>query len=283
MPETPGQAFRRFRRIIGGLVLAAAVVSAIGYVIREPRVRVSICAGTREAPATEPARRYETSFPVAEDPIREGERWVNGEISGLDWTNVRTAPGLAFGTQTGRRSGASAYDDSTALLSGSWGGNQAVEATVHSVNPNDDIIQEVELRLRSSFSPHCASGYEVNFRCSKTMNAYAEIVRWNGRLGDYTYLDRKTGAEFGVADGDVVSATVTDDTITAYINGRQVLQARDTTRQRGSPGIGFYLRGATPTSNCGLTRFAASAPSQHSNPVNYLRSNLQIIAPPWFD
>ncbi len=60
-----------------------------------------------------------------------------------------------------------------------WGPDQTVQATVYSEHPNDNIYEEVELRLRSSLSSHWASGYEIIFRSSKTKNAYSEIVRWN--------------------------------------------------------------------------------------------------------
>ena len=43
---------------------------------------------------------YSTNFPLTEDPISEGGRWINGSV-GLDWKNCRTTPGLAFGTQSG--------------------------------------------------------------------------------------------------------------------------------------------------------------------------------------
>jgi hypothetical protein len=203
---------------------------------------------------------YATSFPLAEIVISEGGRWHSGKAVGLDWSDVRTTPGLAFGLESGSDEGAAAFNDSTALLSGRWVPDQAAEASVHSVEQDDNRYEEVELRLRSTVAPHCTSGYEVNFRCSKTAKAYAEIVRWNGRLGEFTYLNRGTGSQFGVAEGDVVKATIVGDVITAYINGREVLQARDHTYSTGSPGMGFYLRGKKPTEGeCGFSRFAASA------------------------
>ena len=124
----------------------------------------------------------------------------------------------------------------------------------------DDIYEEVELRLRSSLSAHKATGYEILFRCSKTDKAYTQIVRWNGPLGDFTYLDAAGGSKFGVANGDVVKATIVGKVITAYINGVKVLQATDDTYPGGSPGMGFYLEGAGGVNeDYGFTRFTASA------------------------
>ena len=128
-------------------------------------------------------------------------------------------------------------------MTGPWGPDQAAEATVHTVNQDDSISEEVKLRLRSSPSAHRATGYEINFRCSKTAKAYAEIVRWNGPLGDFSYLNRGRGSKYGVADGDVVRATMAGNLITVYINGVEVLRATDDTYATGSPGMGIYLQG----------------------------------------
>ena len=50
------------------------------------------------------------------------------------------------------------------------------------------------------------------------------------------------------------------DVITAYINGVQVLKATDNTYTAGSPGIGFYIEGATAVNgDFGFTTFTATA------------------------
>ncbi len=198
---------------------------------------------------------YTTNFALTENPVSEGGNWINGRAVAFDWANIRTTPGLAFGTE----SGTVQYNDSTALLGGTWGSNQTVEATVHSINQSDSIFEEVELRLRSSFLAHRATGYEVNFRCSKTRKAYTQIVRWNGPLGSFTYLTTASGPQYGVANGDLVKATIVGTVITAYINGAQVLQAADSTYSSGSPGMGFYLEGASGVNgDYGFTWFAAT-------------------------
>lgn len=198
---------------------------------------------------------YTTKFPLTENPISEGGMWINGKQVGIDWSNVATIPGLAYGTE----SGSGAYDDSTALLAGNWGSNQAIEATVHSANQSDSVYEEVELRLRSSLSAHISTGYEVNFRCSKSTNAYAQIVRWDGALGSFTYLSQQRGAQYGVSDGDVVRATMIGNVITVYINGVQIMQTSDSTYASGNPGMGFFLSGSGVVStDYGLTSFTAS-------------------------
>jgi hypothetical protein len=208
-------------------------------------------------------RTYTTNFPLTENPISEGGKWVNGRKHGLDWTDVRTTPGFAFGTEIGGdRPELQQYDDSTALLTGTWGPDQTAQATVQRVNKkdNDNIYQEVELRLRSALSPHNATGYEVMFRCSKSANAYCNIARWDGILGAWMMLKETKGSQYGVADGDVVKASITGQVITVYINGVQIVQARDYLFTSGNPGMGFYLEKATGVNNeCGFSSFTATS------------------------
>jgi hypothetical protein len=40
---------------------------------------------------------YTTSFPVTENPISEGGKWISGRAVGLDWTDVRTTPWFGQG------------------------------------------------------------------------------------------------------------------------------------------------------------------------------------------
>src|SRR3989304_7130888 len=181
------------------------------------------------------ARTYTTNFPLSEDPISEGGNWINGGTTGLDWKNFVTTSGLAYG-----KPNTVSYDDGTAILSGAWMADQDVTATIHSVNQTDSQYQELELRLRTSITPHSITGYEINFRCSKTSNAYLEIVRWNGPLGNFTYLAQYSGSQYGVIEGDVVRATIVGNTITVYINGVQRGTATDGTYSSGAPGIGTY-------------------------------------------
>jgi hypothetical protein len=191
---------------------------------------------------------YSTNFTRAENPLSEGGKWTNGGTDGLDWTDVRTTPGLVFGTEIGgNRPDPQKYDDSTALLKGAWGPNQTAQATVHSVNPNQDgkVWEEVELRLRSSISPHNCTGYEIMFRCSKIPQAYCNIARWEGRLGKFTYLKNSGGSKYGVSNGDVVKASMIGNVLTVYINGVQMVQVTDNKFTSGNPGMGFYLDGAT--------------------------------------
>jgi hypothetical protein len=197
---------------------------------------------------------YSTTFPLAENPISEGGKWINGGVVGLDWYNAATTPGRAHGVQSTSNP---AYCDPTALLAGTWGPEQTAEGTVYCDNPTSSYYQEVELRLRSTLSAHRATGYEIMYRCLKTSDGYTYIARWNGALGDFKIIGGQGGV--GVSTGDVVKATIVGNTITAYINGVQVAQAQDNTFAQGSPGIGFNY-GVGPTfADFGFTRFRATA------------------------
>ncbi len=205
---------------------------------------------------------YTTNFPIAENPISEGGKWINGQKDGLDWTDVRTTPGLAFGTEIGGiRPELQKYDDSTALLTGTWGPNQTAQATVHRVNKDSvgNATREVELRLRSAISPHNATGYEVMFSCSKSAKAYTNIARWDGILGAWMFLQKNEGSQFGVANGDVIKASMIGKLFTVYVNGVQIAQTTDYLFTSGNPGIGFYQEGVTGGSDeCGLSSFTAT-------------------------
>ena len=78
-------------------------------------------------------------------------------------------------------------------------------------------------------------------------------------MGQFTYLTQQHGAQYGVAEGDVVKATIVGNVITAYINGAQVMQATDNTYVTGNPGIGFFLNGTgVANTDYGFTSFTAS-------------------------
>src|SRR3977135_3307741 len=44
---------------------------------------------------------YTTTFPLNETPISEGNEWINGKAVGLNWADVHTTRGMAFGTEPG--------------------------------------------------------------------------------------------------------------------------------------------------------------------------------------
>jgi hypothetical protein len=203
---------------------------------------------------------YSTSFPLMENPISENGNWINGGVQGLSWTNVRTTGGSAVGTMPGNASGNAQYADSTAVLTGNWGPNQTVQGTiaVTSASGASGVFEEVELRVRTTITAYSIKGYEINCSVSTNPNNYyLQIVRWNGPINNWTQL---AGTELHGVNGSVLKATISGNTITAYLNGAQVLQVNDNTYTSGSPGIGFFLQGATGlNANYGFSSFSASA------------------------
>jgi hypothetical protein len=201
---------------------------------------------------------YTTNFPVTEDPISESGRWISAHAIGLDWADVRTTPGLAHGTNS--YSALTGYNDSTAVLTGTWGPNQTVQATVHTTNQQTgSIYEEVEIRLRTTITAHSLTGYEINFRCNHDGSQYIGIVRWNGPLSDFTQLGSNVAGP-GLVEGSVVKGTIVGSTITAYVDGVAITSQTDSTYTAGSPGMGFWLQGLPVSNNSdfGFTSFSAS-------------------------
>lgn len=219
------------------------------------------------------ARTYTTAFPSTENPISEGGNWINGGTTGLDWTDARTTPGKAFGTQPGTDpcSPGNGCTDATAIVSGTWGPNQTVTTIANIPNPSTStsVNEEIEIRLRSTMTAHSSTGYEA--LCSVIVNGtsgnYIQIVKWNGALGNFTQLNGTSGH---CNNGDTFQAIITGTTstvITVKINGATVLTATDSSSPwlTGNPGIGFFLQGATGlNANYGFSSFTATdgIPSQ---------------------
>lgn len=193
--------------------------------------------------------RYSTEFNGAEYPLFEGGAWQN---NGLDWTHVRKANGIAYGTQTGLVG----YDDSYAYLTltaTGWPPNVALSGVVHLPQPNLVGTHEVELLVRWADSPHVARGYEVMLNSGGEV----QIIRWNGAIGDFTPIGT-TGVYPGLKDGDLFSATVVGPVIRGYVNGAKIAEAVDSTYSGGHPGIGFFKRVLGANSDFGFKSFTAA-------------------------
>ena len=228
---------------------------------------------------------YSTNFPGTENPISEGGKWIGGSHAGASiwhggsvwtrgrlWGDVQTVPGLAFGA-----SEPTEFGDPTAILSGSWGPTQTVEATVK-VNevPTGHCCHEVELRLRTTITPYSVTGYEAY--CSVASDfPYCHIARWNGPNGSYWNFETTSSTAY-LVNGDVIKATAigTNPTIiTLYKNGEQILQATDTGAAgggfrafgpwtSGSPGIGFFDNHDDHWNFFGLSSFSATDGSSNT-------------------
>lgn len=193
--------------------------------------------------------KYSTTIPNQESIISEGSVWTDGHQTGVNWADVATYYGKAWGKE-GMQTRAN-YSDATAVLKGVWNSSHGVSATVFvtsgAPSEGSPCYPEVELRLHTGIASYSIKGYEVNFSVGGTSKAYAMIVRWNGPLGNFTVLKTAYGSSYGVKNGDAVSATYSNGTITAYKNGVAILSAYDSTYGNyGSPGIGFnYVYGSS--------------------------------------
>jgi len=152
---------------------------------------------------------------------------------------VVTASGRAYGTHSGGN-----YDDSYAHLSG-FPPDVEVSTVIYLDPGISANYHEVEIWLRSADAAHNARGYECNLNYA---GGYAEVVRWNGALGSFTYIGGGQGAGGGhaPANGSVFKARIQGNTITTYLDG-VLLQTVDIGAVAdkkvwtdGDPGMGFY-------------------------------------------
>ena len=196
---------------------------------------------------------YSTNFDLTENPISEGGIWRRANNV---WTNVRTANGIAFGTNGALNT----YDDSYALLTG-FGPDQQAEAVVFRspFSGPPGTTHEIELLLRFSDDANSARGYECLFNYAGGV----QIVRWDGALGSFTVLNTTGPGGLGrdLVSGDVIRATIAGNVISSYINGVLRAQAIDSTFATGQPGIGFFTRpaGVADNANFGMTSYTVSS------------------------
>jgi hypothetical protein len=239
---------------------------------------------------------YTTNFALTENPISEGGKWVNGSSAGTTagtcnghpcyvWANAQTTPGRASGTEQIDTITGQSYRDGTALLTGTWGADQCVQATVFTTAGvpavGSPYWPEVELRLRSSISSNMNSGYEIDVAVDSTGtsgSAYAAVVKWNGAYGNFSYINpgggNVYGAQYGVKNGDVLKACIDATThITVYKNGTllSALSSTDSSFPSGAPGMGFNAEASGANdSTYGFSRFTAWDTSSAPNPPTNL-------------
>jgi len=229
---------------------------------------------TRSDAETRPVvREYRTDFPRDEDPISEGGIWLNGLKDAIDWTDVVVKNGVAYGAyarnstaefraeqgnlESEQAAPVGDWDDPTAALTGEWGPDQYLSGTAYIRNPSEDYFQEIQLRARWTLRPHYCTGYEFIFRVLDGPASYVEIVRWGGAIGTWESLGRVEGPEVGITDGDLLEARAIGTTLTATINGRDVLTVENDVLAEGAPGFGFNFGVGHSNVDHGFTSFEA--------------------------
>lgn len=178
---------------------------------------------------------FSTTFPVVENPLSQGGKWIKGLSDGLDWQNGQVTATGAFAAAATVNS----FDDGTALLNPAvftFPSNQYVEGTVYRDPTFTTAVVagfELELRIRSTLTAHSCTGYELY--CS--LNNGLTLVRWNGARGDFSpILD---GGTYVATTGDVLRIEAVGSTLTIYVNGVSKGSISDGTYLTGTPGMGW--------------------------------------------
>jgi len=230
----------------GGTTMITASVGGV----TSPGVQLTVTTGGGGG-----GRVYSTNFPLTENPLSEGGNWIDGLAVGLNGSNVQTTPGLAFASHAN-----AGYDDSIAIVTGTWGNDQQAQATAFTQNTENGADREVELLLRFNISANSTTGYEFSFNIGDGLDQLM-IVQGLGPIGSFNIIFQQTGSQYHVNNGDVVKATAVGNVLTAYINGVQVAQVTDNLYSSGSPGIGFFLGSGvftTKINDFGWSSFSAT-------------------------
>jgi hypothetical protein len=193
---------------------------------------------------------YTTTFPLTENPISEGGKWINGGSDGLNWNNFRTTPGACFAAAFSSSS-PPPYNDALATLKSSalaLNANQFVEATIHLASGYLATgTHEMGIWLRSNLSAHDNTGYE--FYWGQHGSDWG-LVR-NFGPNNFSFITTTGAGPGNPADGDVIRMEIRGSTLTVFKNGAQVLQGSDTNVASGQAGMGSYvISGNTPSSYC---------------------------------
>jgi hypothetical protein len=244
------------------VIVIALASSAMSQAAPCPPPQVSVQGGTSASTPCPTAASgvYTTNFPLTENPLSEGGKWVDGKAVGNAWNNPASGGGKAYASVLSGATG-NRYDDSVAHLSTSFqtfNANQYAQGTVYLASGYSGQSHEIELLLHFSISSNNAHGYEILWG----LTGYMAVVRWNGASGDYTPVyDPGSGSMPVPKDGDVLRAEMSGNTITVKLNGSTVatvnVSSAGNVWTSGQPGIGFWpVNSATPQ-NYGWKTFEA--------------------------
>jgi hypothetical protein len=205
-----------------------------------------------------PPDPYSTTFALSENPLSEGGIWTHGGTIGLDWQNMRSSAGIAYGVGFSDTS----YNDNLAFLQGHFAGSRHfAEGTVHKLAYMPPSTHEILLHVGGTVGPHSIRSYEMLWN----YDGGTQLVRYDGQIGqfNFTQFTTQVGGPFAVAHGDVVRAefdsTSGNPIISLYRNNILMWRVVDTTVDKimtGSPGIGAFFR---PGAGLDPSKYAWSA------------------------
>jgi hypothetical protein len=130
--------------------LATATLPEFAYAARPcPPPVVSTGSQSTSTTCVAPNGTYTTNFPLTENPISQGGRWLGGFTDGVMFKDVRTTPGRAFASGINNT-----YDDSLAILNSPAIANDHYVEVVVYLEPGYTApsSHEIELLLRGNIS-----------------------------------------------------------------------------------------------------------------------------------
>jgi hypothetical protein len=107
-----------------------------------------------------PQSEVTTDFPRTENPSSEGGTWINSGTNGGGKSNVQSTPGLAFGTQVEQPAPSLLYNDSIALMTGTWSADQTVTLALQKTTNNNTCCAEGEIWIRGGMGGGKMTGYD---------------------------------------------------------------------------------------------------------------------------
>ena len=226
---------------------------------------------------------YSNSNPAPENPISDGGKWVNAhiatgsncysdvkvdvnhhiignQVSGVDGSNKRVSDGQPAQPCD--------YNDSLAMLSGSWAPDQCAQSTVYIAPTITSTYAEVELFLRAAVSGNTFRGYELQFSVLSSKPYWHVAPRLGKDFLGFGNSIASTKLGRALRDGDVVKGCVIGTTFTISVNGTVIGTGSDSTYASGAPGAGFYhdVVGNTHDGQWGFKNFMGTTNTSNTSP-----------------
>lgn len=199
---------------------------------------------------------YSTSFPNTENPISEGGIWLPPPTG---WTNVRSTPADAFGTQSAHSP--PPFDDSVAIIDPAkilFPQNYYIESVMKLVGSVGTRAQEVEHLAHSTFGANTAKLIETDIKITGAFH----LVLWRGALDSFIAMLSNVTQNVTIADGAVWRTTVQNGVWFVTCNGLDCITGGfdvsgwctangESYPSTGQPGIGMWGVNGDPAADFG--------------------------------